>query len=182
MHELGFRRDGLRNMRVHLGLIAAWVGASVLLAEVREQELVVPGPLGAVHATPRCGHKLRVPLVERRMFEDEQDVLLNPRLQIADGEQDALGLLPAVAPVLAEASSERLFLLVGLELRQQERMSDADLLAVEGFDRCRGKLGQLQACATYAGALPVFAAICSMLYFGSSKSRRALKPCASSIG
>ena len=69
---------------------------------------------------------------------------LNPELEIADGEKDALGLLPAIAPILFEASGERLFLLVGLELRQQKRMADADLLAVKGIDHYGSKLGQLQ--------------------------------------
>jgi hypothetical protein len=55
----------------------------------------MPCPLGAVHATPRCRHKLRVALVERSEFQDEQDVALNPELEIADGEQDAFRLLSA---------------------------------------------------------------------------------------
>ena len=45
-----------------------------------------------------------------------------------DGEQDALGLLAFRAPILFEASGKRLFLLGGLELRQQERMADADFV------------------------------------------------------
>jgi hypothetical protein len=104
----------------------------------------MPCPLGAVHATPRFRDKLRIALVERSQFQDEEDVALNPELEIADREKDALCLLPAVAPILFEASGERLFLLVGLELRQQERVTDADLLAVEGFDHNGNKLGQLQ--------------------------------------
>ena len=109
LHELGLCRNGLGNVRIHLRLIAAWVGASVLLAEVRKQQLVVPCPLGAVHATSGNRHKMRVPLVERSVFEDEQDVLLNPRLEVADGEQDALGLAVAgCAPILSEASGQRL--------------------------------------------------------------------------
>jgi integrase/recombinase XerD len=75
----------------------------------------MPCPLGAVHTTPRSRDKLCVPLVEWSEFQDEEDVALNPELEIADREQDALGILPAVAPILFEASSECLFLLVGLE-------------------------------------------------------------------
>ena len=142
MHELGFRRNGLGNMGIDLRVIAVWVGASVL-SYVRKQELVMPRPLGAVHTAPRCRDKLRVPLIERSQFQDEEDVSLNPELEIADGEKDALGLLPAVAPILFEASGECLFLLVGLEFRQQERVTDTDLLAVEGFDHDGSKLGQL---------------------------------------
>src|ERR1700679_2472692 len=102
----------------------------------------MPCPLGAVHTTPRCRDKLRVPLVERGEFEE--DVALNPELETADREKDAFCLLSAVAPILFEAGSERLFLLVGLELRQQERVTDANLLAVEGFNHDGSKLGQLQ--------------------------------------
>ena len=134
LHELGFRRNGFGNMRIDLRVVAGRVGASVLLADVRKQELVMPCPFGAIHAASRCWHKLRVPLVEGSMFEDEEDVALNPELEIADGEKDAFRLLPCRPPILFEASGERLFLLVGLELRQQERMADADLLGVERFD------------------------------------------------
>ena len=90
-------------------------------------------PHGAIDATPRRWHKLHIPLVERGEFEDEKNVRLNPELQTADGEQNALRLLTARAPILFEASGKRLVLLAGLELRQQERVADADLLAVEGI-------------------------------------------------
>jgi hypothetical protein len=88
-------------------------------------------PLGAVEATARRWHKLRIALVEWREFEDEKNVRLDPEMQTANGEQDAFGLLPTRAPILFEASGESLFLLRWLELRQQERMADADLLTVE---------------------------------------------------
>lgn len=51
--------------------------------------------------------------------------------QTANGEQDAFGLLASRAPILLKASGKSLFLLSGLELRHQERMPDADLLAIE---------------------------------------------------
>ena len=183
LHQLRFRGDGLGNVRVHLGLIAAWVGASVLLAEVGKQQLVVSCPLGAVGATASGGDKLRVALVERSIFEDEQDVLLNPELQVADGQQNALGLAVArCAPVLFEASRERLFLLVGWQLRQQAahglRRSHRDRtprpLPVQGrsvSSRARRRRATCQPslrsarCCTWV--LP---------------SREARKPCASSIG
>src|SRR6185312_12384636 len=112
LHELGLRRNGLGNMGIDLRVVAVWVGASVL-PYVGKQELVMPRPLRALHATPRRWHKLCVPLVERRKFEDEQDIRLNPELEVADGEKDAFCLPLPVRPVLFEASSERLFLLVG---------------------------------------------------------------------
>src|ERR1700679_1234387 len=85
----------------------------------------MPCPLRAVGATARRWHKLRVPLVERGEFEDEQDVRLNPELEIADGEQDAFRLLPSRAPIFFEASGKRLFLLVGLELLSNRHPSRA---------------------------------------------------------
>ena len=63
---------------------------------------------------------MRVPLIKRRIFEDEQNVLLNPRLQVADGEKDALGFpVGTRAPILTKTSLESFFLTVGWQLRQQ---------------------------------------------------------------
>jgi hypothetical protein len=102
-------------------------------------------PLGAIEATARRWHKLRVTLVERREFQDKEDVRLYPEMEATDGEKDAFGLLPARAPILFEASGERLFLLCGLELRQQERMADANLLAVESVHDVLRQFGQAEA-------------------------------------
>jgi hypothetical protein len=60
------------------------------------EPLVVPCPFGAVHTIPGDGEKIRVFLVERSPLENEQDVLRNPRLQIADREKNALRLESAV--------------------------------------------------------------------------------------
>jgi hypothetical protein len=54
-------------------------------------------------------------------------------------------LLPARAPILFETSGKRLFLLVGLELRQQERTTDADLFAVKCIHKVLRQLSQLKA-------------------------------------
>jgi hypothetical protein len=102
-------------------------------------------PHGAIHATSCRWHKQRIPLVERGEFEDEKNVRLNPELQTADGKENAFRLLTARAPILFEASGKRLFLLAGLELRQQERVADADLLTVEGIHDVLRELGQLEA-------------------------------------
>jgi hypothetical protein len=91
----------------------------------------MPCPHGAVHATARRWHKLGVSLVEWCQFQDEQKIRLNPELQTADGEKNAFRLLTPSAPILFEASGKPLFLLVGLELRKQECMADANLLAVK---------------------------------------------------
>jgi hypothetical protein len=125
LHELWLGRNGVRYIRVHLGLIAAWVRASVQFAEVGEQELVVSRPFRAVHATPRDGNQMRVPLVERSIFQDKQDVLLDPRLQVADRKKNAFGLTVSTrTPILAEASLESFVLFVHRQLRQQERMAE----------------------------------------------------------
>ena len=82
LYQLRLRGDGLGDVRRDLGLIAAGVGAAVALpAEViAEQQLVVSCPLGAVGATARGGNKLRIALVEGRIFQDEQDVRCQSRI------------------------------------------------------------------------------------------------------
>ena len=129
-----------------LALIAGGVGAAVALpAEViAKQQLVVACPLGAVGATASGGNKLRVPLVERRILQDEQDIGVNPELQVADGQQDTRWLRCSVVVYLFEAGFERVFLLVGGQLRQQQRMAYADLIGIERIDRCGYKVGQFQ--------------------------------------
>jgi hypothetical protein len=74
-------------------------------------------PLLAIHATSHRRNKLRIALVEGCEFEDEEDVALNPELEIADGEKNAFGLQSSRAPVLFEASGECQFLLLGLPMR-----------------------------------------------------------------
>ena len=101
-------------MRRNLRSIAARIGAAVALSAevIPEQQLVMACPLRAVGTTASSGNKLCVPLVERRILEDQQDVAINPELQVADGQQDTRWLGSIVVD-LFEASRERLFLLVG---------------------------------------------------------------------
>ena len=108
------------NVRVELRGIAGRVGASVHCRYVGKQELVVSGALGAFDAASGGGNKLRVAFVERRLFQDEQDVLLNPVLEMANGKQDALGLASGSVPLLAEAIGEGLFLLGGLQFGESK--------------------------------------------------------------
>jgi len=68
--------------------------------------------------------------------------MLYPVLEMSDGEQDALGLLPCPRPLLAETFEEGLLLLVGLEFGQQEGVSHADLLGIERLHHWLGKLGE----------------------------------------
>ena len=90
-----------------------------LLAEVvAEKQLVVAGALGAVGATARRGNKLRVALVEWRIFQDEQYIRLNPELQIAHGQKNARRCCSPAVVCFLEASRKRLLLLVGGQLRQ----------------------------------------------------------------
>ena len=60
---------------------------------------------------------MHVLLVERSILEDNQDVLPNPRLQVADGEKNALDLAVARrTPILAEVGLECFSLLVERQL------------------------------------------------------------------
>jgi hypothetical protein len=81
----------------------------------------VTRPLRAIDAATRNGDKMRVSLVEWSVFEEEQNVLLDPELQTPHRQENAFCLPVArCAPVFTEASRERLFLMVGWQLRQQE--------------------------------------------------------------
>ena len=120
----------------------------------------------AVHATPRRWDKLRVPLVEGRVFQDEKYIRLNPELEIANRQQNALGLSVAAAPVFFETGGECLLLLRGLQFREQKRVANADFVFVECLDNCRRKLGQLQTGCDVGG---IFARACSNLLDGVSR-------------
>ena len=146
LHKLGFGGNGLCHVRREFGLIAAGIGATVALLSkvVAEQQFVVSGALGAVGATARRGNKLRIALVKGRVFQDKQHVRFNPELQVADGQENPRRFCPVVV-YLFEASRKRLLLLVGGQLRQQERMAHADFVGVEGIDRCGHKVNQFQA-------------------------------------
>ena len=103
-------------VRVQLGGVAIRVGASIrIAADIGKEQFVVSGALGAIDAASGGGNKLRVAFVERRLFQEQEDVMLNPLLQVANREQDALGLGSGSVPLLAEAIGECLFLLRGLQ-------------------------------------------------------------------
>ena len=63
-------------------------------------------PLGAIDTASGGWHKLAVPLIEGRIFQDEKDVAVNPELKIADGQENAFLLAVAALPVLPKASRE----------------------------------------------------------------------------
>lgn len=95
--------------------------------------------LRAIGATASSRHKLRVPLIEGRILEDEEDIGRNPELEIADGQENSRWFV-SVGVDLFEASFECLLLLVGWQLRQQQRMPYPDTIGVERLDRCGCKV------------------------------------------
>jgi hypothetical protein len=81
--SLSGRRICRGDVRRHLRLIAGWIGTSILLAEVSEQELVVPCPLRAIDAASGGGDKMGIAFVEGSVFQKQEDVRLNPETQVA---------------------------------------------------------------------------------------------------
>jgi hypothetical protein len=123
----------LRRSTVDLTLVAGGVGTLVTLSAevVRKEQFVVACPLGAVDATDNGGHKLRVPFVEWRILEKEQDVGINPELQIADGKEDTRRFVVVCGVVdLLEAGPQREGLLLRWKLRHQKSMADADVVLI----------------------------------------------------
>ena len=86
LHELRLRCYGLRDVSRNLRLIAIGVGASVALPSgvIAKQQFVVSCPFRAVGTTASSGNKLRVAFVERRIFQDQQNIAVNPELQVSD--------------------------------------------------------------------------------------------------
>src|SRR5258708_179278 len=76
LDELRLRDNLLGDVCPDLRLIAAWISASILPAEVGKQEFVVACPLGAIDTTPGDGHEMRITLIERCILEQEQHILL----------------------------------------------------------------------------------------------------------
>ena len=72
------------------------------------------GTLGALDAVSGIRDKLGVAFVEWCLFQEQEDVMLNPLLKAANREQDAFGLGSGSVPFLAEAIGQCLFLLCGL--------------------------------------------------------------------
>ena len=89
--------------------------ASDVPADIGKEQLIVSGALGALDAASCGGNKLRVALVEWRLFQEQEHVMLNPLLQVPNREQDALRFGPGSVPLLAEAIGECLFLLRRLQ-------------------------------------------------------------------
>ena len=77
------------------------------------------GTLGAIDATPGSGNKLRVAFVERCLFQEQEDIMLYPLLQVPNRKQDALRLGSGSVPLLPEAIGECLFLLRWLQFGEE---------------------------------------------------------------
>jgi hypothetical protein len=64
-------------------------------------------PLGAVHAASCNGNKMRIALVERGIFEEEQNIRLNPELQTPHRQKNALRFASAKCSVTRRFVSNR---------------------------------------------------------------------------
>ena len=83
----------------------------MLRGDALEKQRVVPGTLGAVMAGTRLGHKRCIFFREWRGDEFQENVVLDPFAQMANGEQDALRLAAARIALLP-ASGQRFLLLL----------------------------------------------------------------------
>ena len=117
LDKLWPRRNFRSYVCVQLGSIAIRVGASVRIpAHIGKEQLVVSCALWALDAATDSGDKLRVAFVERRLLQEQKDVVFYPLLQVSNREKDALGLRSGSVPLLSEAIGECLFLLRRLQL------------------------------------------------------------------
>jgi hypothetical protein len=108
-----------------------------------KRSVLCPVRLGHSRQLPTAGTSCASRLLNGASFQNEQNVLLDPALKLADGEQDAFCLV-TIAPIFAEVMSERLFLFRGLQLCQEKRVAHADLVFEKGINRDGRKLGQSQ--------------------------------------
>ncbi len=150
MHHLRFRGKGDLHVRFYLDAVASRVGAGVLL-DVGEKQAVIAGPLGTVHAGTGGGHKRGVSARKRCLCEQEHKAVLDKVMEMLHGKQDALLLVAASSPFLAEALLQRLFLLCGLQLRKQECMTHTDGFGIEGLDHRLDQLGEPEPLRSVAG-------------------------------
>jgi hypothetical protein len=134
----------------------------VLRPDTFKQERVVPGALRAVEAGTGLGHKLRIVLGKRRGGQLQQNVVLDPFPEMANGQQNPFRCA-AVPIALLPAGRQSFLLLLGLKLGEQERVAHSDLVFRKGFDDCRGQFGQ----ANPRSNVPwLFAAFCRDLLNG----------------
>ena len=89
----------------------------MLRGDALEQKNIVAGALRAIDTRSSFGYKRGVFFRERRGGKLQQNVVLNPLLQVANRKQDTLGLA-AVGVLLLIASGECFFLLRRLKFGQ----------------------------------------------------------------
>jgi hypothetical protein len=94
----------------------------VCRCEKTKQKNIVACALRAIEASSGLWHKRGVFFRERRGRKLQQNVVLNPLLQVPNRKQDALDLV-AVGVLLLIASSEGFLLLRGLQLGKQKGMA-----------------------------------------------------------
>jgi hypothetical protein len=106
-------------VRVQLGRVATRVCASIRIsAYIGKEEFVVSGTLRAIDTASGGGNELGIPLVEWRLFQEQEDVMLDPLVKVANRKQDSLRLVSGSAPFFAQAIGECLFLLRWLQFGQ----------------------------------------------------------------
>ena len=87
LHKLRLRCDLLLQERFDLHGIAIRIGALRFIVgrPFCEEQLIVSGAFGAID-TASCGwYELGIALVERCLFQEQEDVMLYPMLEMADG-------------------------------------------------------------------------------------------------
>ncbi|HEX4285185.1 MAG TPA: hypothetical protein VHZ28_08825 [Terracidiphilus sp.] len=67
----------------------------MLRCDALEEQRVVAGALGAFNAGTRIGHKRRILFREGRGGKFQENVVLDPFAQLANGQQDTLRLVAA---------------------------------------------------------------------------------------
>jgi hypothetical protein len=93
------------------------------------------GALGAIEASSGFLHKLCIVFRERRRCKLQQNVVFNPLLKLAHGQEDAFGFV-GTAELLLIASGEGLFLLLRLQVRMRPAHIFASVMATVEPCRC----------------------------------------------
>jgi hypothetical protein len=79
LYQLWLRCDLLSEMRTDLRLIAIRIGAGVLLTKIGKEQLVVACAFRTIDTASGDSHQMRIPFIEGRILEKEQDVLFDPK-------------------------------------------------------------------------------------------------------
>ena len=143
--------NALRDVRVELAIETGRIRARVF-PDFGKEQCVESSPLGAVGATPRFWHEGFIVFRKRHGFETEIDVLLNPRLQTADGNETPLCVVCGVVAV--KTTAQGLVLHFRSQLGDEERMLDAPRR--EGSGHRWNQVQEAKALGDMRGSLPGF--------------------------